>query len=185
MQIELELINQCKRDSKSAQKVLYNQCKHYWYTICLRYLNKQEDSLDVLQNALIKIFTKIEQFDPNKGNFKSWSSKIVVNECIMFQRKFWNSKEINQFNLEVLDVNCEPAAYSNLRMEELTQLIQSLPTGYRIVFNLYVIEGYSHSEIAEKLDISTGTSKSQLFKAKNLLKKKLEHSELIEERMIS
>lgn len=185
MHIDLELIIQCKKDSKAAQKKLYDQCKQYWYAICLRYLNKQEDSLDVLQNSLIKIFTKIDQFDPKRGHFKGWSNKIVVNECIMFQRKYWKTEEVSQFNLEVLDVNCEPAAYSNLRMEELTKLIQGLPTGYRIVFNLYVIEGYNHNEIAEKLDISVGTSKSQLFKAKNLLKKKLEHSELRETRMIS
>lgn len=185
MLVNNELINQCRKGKVNAQKKMYDQCKNHWFTICLRYLNKREDALDVLQNALVKIYTKLDQFDESKGTFTAWSSKIIVNESIMFQRKYWNKNEVAGVNLEIIDVASEPDVYAQLQMEELTKLIQKLPTGYRIIFNMYVIEGYTHSEIAQKLDISIGTSKSQLFKAKNILKKSLKKSSYEHSRMIS
>jgi len=170
---ENKLINLCKHGVKPAQEQLYAKYKTHWFTICLRYLNNREDSLDVLQNALIKIYTKLDQFDSSLGHFKSWSSRIVVNEAIMFQRKYWNKNQVSDFNPEVIDMEKPSKAISNLTMQELTEVIQQLPSGYKIVFNLYAIDGYSHKEIAQKLGISEGTSKSQLFKAKSILKKKL------------
>ena len=166
------LIELCKQGNKSAQEQIYVAYKTHWFTICLRYLNNREDSLDVLQNALIKIYTKLDQFDSSLGHFKSWSSRIVVNESIMFQRKYWK-REVVDLNNEVYDVGESSEAISNLTLEELSKVIQELPTGYKLVFNMYTIEGYSHKEIAEKLSISEGTSKSQLVKAKAILKKKL------------
>ncbi len=174
MQEEQRLIDQCQKGVVSAQRKLYTSYKHLWFTTSLRYVVKREDALDVLQNALIKIYSKLNTFDNNKGSFKSWSTRIVVNESIMFQRKYWNTPEVGSGNLELLSETVSSSAISNLSLEELTKMIQSLPDGYRVVFNLYEIDGYSHKEIAEKLDISVGTSKSQLFKAKALLKKKLE-----------
>lgn len=174
MQEEQILIDQCKKGVVSAQKELYANYKHLWFTTSLRYVVKRDDALDVLQNSLIKIYSKLNTFDINRGSFKSWSSKIVVNESIMFQRKYWNTPEVGSGSLELLSETVASSAISNLSLEELTKMIQSLPDGYRVVFNLYEIDGYSHKEIAEKLDISVGTSKSQLFKAKALLKKKLE-----------
>lgn len=91
----------------------------------------------------------------------------------MFQRKYWNKNQVSDFNPEVIDVEEPSKAISNLTMQELTEVIQDLPAGYKLVFNLYAIDGYSHKEIAKKLSISEGTSKSQLFKAKSILKKKL------------
>lgn len=184
MKIERELIKRCIGGEKTAQKKMYDQCKHHWFAVCLRYLNKREDALDVLQNALVKIYTKLEQYDDSRGTFIGWSTKIVVNESIMFQRKYWNNEEITGIDLEIIDTGVEPEIYAELNLEELTGLIQQLPTGYRIVFNMYVIEGYSHSEIAEKLGVTVGTSKSQLFKAKNILKKQLKKNP-VENRMIS
>ncbi len=174
MEKEKELIDQCKLGVGAAQKELYLQYKHLWFTICLRYVHKREDALDVLQNALIKIFSKLNTFDSKLGNFKSWSTKVVVNESIMFQRKYWNTPEVGGVNFELINETVESDALANLSLEYMTKLIQELPHGYRIVFNLYEIDGYSHKEIAEKLGISVGTSKSQLFKAKSILKKKLE-----------
>lgn len=185
MQVNQKLIDKCKRGHVGAQKELYTMFRNHWFTISLRYVNKREDALDVLQNALIKIYTKLNQFDSNRGNFKSWSSRIVVNESIMFQRKYWNTPEAPLSNLELIGDTQGSAAISNLTLEEMTKQIQQLPTGYRVVFNLYEIDGLSHKEISQKLDISIGTSKSQLFKAKTLLKKKLENLFEYETKMIS
>jgi len=168
------LINRCKKGDSAAQKQLYELHRHRWFTICLRYVHKREDALDVLQNALIKIYSKLNQFNSELGQFSSWSSKIVVNESIMFQRKYWNKNEISGLNLELINDHEDEKAISNLTLEEMTRRIQKLPTGYRLVFNMYVIEGYSHKEIAATLGISIGTSKSQLFKAKGILKKQIE-----------
>lgn len=185
MQVDQKLINQCKKGVATAQRELYVQHKHLWFTICMRYVNKREDALDVLQNALIKIYSKMDQFNPSLGTFKSWSSRVVVNESIMFQRKYWNTPEASGLNLELISKTEDSPAISNLTLEEMTKEIQKLPTGYRVVFNLYEIDGYSHKEIAEQLGISVGTSKSQLFKAKSILKKKLENIYEEEIKMIS
>jgi len=185
MREEQILINQCKLGAASAQKELYANYKNLWFTISLRYVNKREDALDVLQNALIKIYSKIDTFNVEAGSFKSWSSRIVVNESIMFQRKFWNKPELAESNMELLSGTVDAHALSNLSLEDMTKMINALPQGYRLVFNLYEIDGFTHKEIAEKLGISVGTSKSQLFKAKAILKKKLEPIYNREIKMIS
>lgn len=168
---ETILINQCKLGRRQAQKALYNKYRSYWFVICLRYTNKEVDALDILQNALIKIFMKLDQFNADLGNFKAWSSKIVTNESIMFlrkNRKFSFEEELSN-EIQLYDEKSDPI--SDITTKELVALIQRLPEGYRLVFNMFAIEGYSHKEISEILGISIGTSKSQLFKAKKMLKK--------------
>ena len=144
--------------------------------ICLRYLQQREDALDVLQNALIKIYTKIDMYNAQRGAFKAWSGRIVVNECIMFLRKKVIHMDGSEMFLEEMTSDSEADAISMLTSEELTQIIQRLPDGYRLVFNMYVIEGFQHKEIAQTLGIDVGTSKSQLFKAKRILRKEIEKS---------
>lgn len=152
--------------------MLFAQYKSYWYSICLRYGRNEHDAMDMLQNGLINIYTKISQFNSDRGNFKSWSGRIIVNDCLMYLRKnSFISEDLNNHH-NVFDKS--ETSLDILSAEELTKLIQKLPDGYRAVFNLYVLEGYQHREIAEKLKISEGTSKSQLFKAKKLLREKLE-----------
>lgn len=171
---EKQLIKKAKKNSRQAQTELYEQYSRYWFSICLRYNSDRNMAADILQESIIKIFSKMKQFDDSKGEFKSWSSRIVVNENLMFIRKkssFIQEQELND-DLLVYDVNESPI--DKLGAEELTTLISSLPIGYRNVFNLYVIDGYNHKEISEMLAISEGTSKSQLHKARNLLKRKLE-----------
>jgi len=180
-----KLIEQCKLGNAKAQRELYAKYKSLWFTICLRYMHKQEDALDALQNALIKIYSKLDTFQIEVGSFKSWSSKVVVNECIMFQRKYWSKPEFSSQNLELHSGKVDSSALSTLNMEDITRMIQELPNGYRVVFNLYEIDGYTHKEIAQALGISEGTSKSQLFKAKLLLKKKLEPIYKEEAKLIS
>lgn len=171
---EQSLINQCKQGQRKAQKALYEKYRSYWFVICLRYSNDRSEACDILQNALINIYSKLNQFNPELGNFKSWSSKIVVNDCIMYIRK----KKKYQFESDLSDqLNTVRDSYdviSNLSSEEIVNLVMKLPIGYRTVFNLYAIEGYSHQEISEALNISLGTSKSQLFKAKKILRHKVE-----------
>ena len=157
-----------------AQSLLYEKYQTTWYMICLRYQKNKDDALDCLQNALINIFLKIEQFDVEKGNFKAWSCRVVVNDNLMFLRKKVNSFKVADID-EITFIPEQPeTALDILSAEELTKMVQNLPNGYRTVFNLYVIEGFAHQEIAEILDISVGASKSQLFKARKLLQKKLE-----------
>ena len=182
---EHNLINQCKKGIRDAQKTLYDNYKSKWFMICLRYVKKREDALDVLQNALVKIYSKLDTFDDTKGNFDAWSSRIVVNESIMFQRKFWRQEEVSELNLDYHLTHQDASAISNLTVQELTKMIQKLPDGYRLVFNMYTIEGFSHKEIAEELGITIGTSKSQLFKAKNMLRERLESAFYKEDRFIS
>jgi len=169
-----KLIRKVSKNNRKAQAQLYDEFGSLWYSICLRYHSNEEDAQDALQNALIKIYSNIRQYEAAKGSFKSWSAKIVVNENLMLLRKqkakFTHSPE--ELNYEIIDT--EHSAMDILSAKELTKMIQALPDGYRSVFNLYVIEGYSHEEISEQLGISIGTSKSQLHKAKKYLKQKLE-----------
>lgn len=171
---ENQIILAARKNDHNAQTQLYYKYKTVWYMICLRYNNCEADALDVLQNALINIFSKLKQFDNQKGNFKSWSCKIVVNENLMFLRKKVSSFKVGflEEHLHVQDRN--ETAIDMLSSEELIKMIQKLPEGYRAVFNLYVLEGYSHKEISKILGINIGTSKSQLYKAKKLLQHKLE-----------
>src|SRR5690606_7028713 len=121
------------------------------------------DAEDALQNALISIITKMNQFDDSIGSFDAWSNKIVVNECIMILRK---NKKIftTELNDQLEKQENDDCIIHDLTQKEITKLVQNLPDGYRLVFNLFAIEGYSHQEIASLLSITEGTSKSQLFK---------------------
>ena len=168
-----EIVKKAKKKNLKAQTQLYDEFGSLWYSICLRYNKNIDDAQDVLQNALINIFTKIDQFDTRKGNFKSWSSKIVINENLLFLRKM-KSSFVDELDNNDIYVDNGLNAIDMLSAKELTMMIQSLPDGYRTVFNMYVLEGFSHQEIAEELNISISTSKSQLFKAKKYLKNKLE-----------
>ena len=171
---EDDIIKGVKRNDRKAQRMLFENYKRLWFSICLRYNDNTYDAEDALQNALINIYVKVKQFNTKKGSFQSWSSRIVVNENLMLLRKKLQSFETDPIldDIDAFDENETPV--ERISAEELTKLINKLPTGYRVVFNLYAIEGHSHDEIAEMLNISSGTSKSQLFKARKLLQKKLE-----------
>ncbi|MDH3247174.1 MAG: RNA polymerase sigma factor [Saprospiraceae bacterium] len=168
------IIELCRRGDRKAQRVLYDTYRSRWYMICLRYLRGESDAQDALQNALVKIYMKIDQFDLKLGSFYGWSSRIVVNECIMLIR---SRKRVLEFeSMEgSIDFNLEPSVIEDLSAQEILKLVQKLPTGYRLVFNLHAMEGYAHHEIAEMLQISTGTSKSQLFKARKMLQQQIKH----------
>ena len=164
-----DTIKRCRKGDRKAQRALYGQFRSIWFTICLRYLREEQDAMDALQNGLVKIYSNLSSFDEQKGNFRNWSCRIVVNECLMLLRK--NKADVFVSTGTIVDnSHAAPAsALSEIGAREIVGLIQNLPDGYRTVFNLYAIEGYSHKEIADQLNITEGTSKSQLFKARQIL----------------
>lgn len=140
-------------------------------TICRRYFKETELAEDALQEGFIRIFDKLDQFE-FKGSFEGWMKRIVVNICL---RKIQNeSRQLDWGDFENSGIrSIKPVGLSNVNEEELLELISHLPNGYRTVFNMYAIDGYSHKEIAGQLGITDSTSRSQLVKARNMLQKML------------
>ncbi|MCB0736343.1 MAG: sigma-70 family RNA polymerase sigma factor [Bacteroidetes bacterium] len=169
---EIRIAEGCKRRDARIQKQVFEKYYGLMLTICMRYTQSKEDARDVLQEGFVKIFEKIDQYD-FKHSFSGWMKRIMVNTAIDRYRK--DVKMPMQDDEEILlNESIDPDAISQLSEEEILACIQRLPTGYRTVFSMYVIEGYNHKEIGEKLGIAEGTSKSQLAKAKALLQKKIE-----------
>lgn len=174
MQDEAKLIKKSKRNNSVAQRALYEKYRVKWFMICLRYAPDRDEAEDMMQEGLISIFKEIKQYDPGKASFSAWSNKIMVNAALQHLRK-WKKLKFNQ-NIDEYDMEIpiQEEAYSKIGAKELTEMVQQLPDGYRTIFNLYVMEGYKHREIAEMLSISENTSKTQLLKAKNMLRDRLE-----------
>ncbi|MBS7333130.1 MAG: sigma-70 family RNA polymerase sigma factor [Weeksellaceae bacterium] len=161
----------CKKRDRKGQELLYQQFSPILFSICLRYADNYEDAQDTFQEGFILIFNKIDQYN-FEGSFEGWMKKIMVNLSLDKYRKNHNFKnnEIDQIpNLSSDEDNDE----FDYEYDEILSLIQTLPSQYRQVFNLYVIEDYSHQEIADLLQISVGTSKSNLSRARSFLKQKL------------
>lgn len=170
------IIAGCRKKDSVQQKAMYDWLSGKLFSICLRYSSDYADAEDMLQEGFVKIFTKLDKYN-NSGSFAAWASRVVSNNCIDCIRKKPNLYTISDdyaLNREAPNTS----VLEKMAGEDILELIQSLPTGYRTIFNMYVIEGFSHKEIGEKLNISDGTSKSQLNRARNLLKKKLVELEL-------
>ncbi len=141
--------------------------------VCNRYARNGADAEDILQDAFIKVFDKIHQFK-FEGSFEGWIRRIVVNTALKKYSLRRYEKEVVGYEIKDRDESSmEPSAYSHLSEKDLLDLINSLPDGYRVIFNLYVIEGFQHDEIAEMLGIQPGTSRSQLVKARSMLQKQI------------
>lgn len=167
-----ELILECQKNSRKAQKQLYDRYAPLLLGICFRYAKDNSEAEDVLQEGFIKIFEKINQYN-GQGSFEGWMRKIVVNTAISNYRK--NLKRYYQVDIEEPFVQGKSMDWANeeYTKDELLDVIKSLPDGYRIVFNLYAIEGYKHKEIGEILGIDETTSKSQYSRAKKQIQTKL------------
>lgn len=165
--INEKLISGCKKRHRDAQRQMYELMAPKLYRTCRRYLKKEEEIEEALADAFYTIFTKIEQLKEIKA-FEGWARKITVNQCLLSIRKNVN------FNMYLDDVKImsQPvtAEISDLEEEDLLNLLHRIPKGCQTIFNLFVIEGYTHKEISEMLSISEGTSKSQLNAAKSRLK---------------
>ncbi|MBV6427366.1 MAG: ECF RNA polymerase sigma factor SigE [Haliscomenobacter sp.] len=163
---ERELIDACKREDRRAQQRLYDQYTPMMFAVCKRYIPKREDAEDVLVEGFFKVFANIGQFK-GEGSFEGWIRRIIVNEALMFLRR----RNQLQYNVEVSewDTPVPAPVSSDLDAKDILFMLNQLPAGYRTVFNLYVIEGYKHREIADLLGISINTSKSQLILARKRL----------------
>lgn len=167
-----DLIERCKKNDRIAQRAIYELFSKKLFVVCLRYSSDYSEAEDMLQEGFIKIFRKIDKYN-HSGSFGGWLSRLVANNCIDIIRKKPNLYALTDVQENKLE-NYTIDALDSLIGEDLMNVIQSLPTGYRTIFNMYVVEGYTHNDIAEKLNISPGTSKSQLNRARKLLQKKLE-----------
>ncbi|MGZ3866465.1 MAG: RNA polymerase sigma factor [Bacteroidia bacterium] len=164
---EEELIKKCIAGDRSCQEMLYRKYASKMFGVSLGYVNSHDDAKDVLQEAFIKVFESLKKYN-GQGSFEGWIRRIVVNTAIDFYRKVLKEQKNVRFD-EVFEVKSEISTLDRIHEKELLELIRRLPEGARIIFNLYVIEGYSHDEIAGMLNISLSTSKSQFWRAKGLL----------------
>lgn len=169
---EKELLRLCKQKNASAQKLLYKIYHSSLLGICMRYGKSKAEAEDILQMGMIRIFKNIDSF-LGKGSLEGWMKRIVINVAIDNFRK--SNKHYYHYNID--ELNGEPYFVSdipsNLEVEDILKTVHQLPAGYRMVFNLFAIEGYSHKEISIRLGISENTSKTQLLKARKSLRKKL------------
>ncbi|UXP31382.1 sigma-70 family RNA polymerase sigma factor [Reichenbachiella agarivorans] len=171
---EGELIKGCKAFDAAAQKILYEKYASKFYGICFRYLSDEAEAEDAVTEGFLKIFSKINTFEyRGKGSLEGWMKRIVVNESLMLLRK--RKHHLVEINQSDEKMKYADSIDSNLIETDILEQIKKLPKGYRTVFNMYAIEGYSHKEIGEKLGISENTSKSQLSKARASLIKSLVH----------
>lgn len=166
-----DLIAGCCRKERSSQEALYRNFFGYGLSICLRYAQNREEAVEIMNDGFLKIFQHIQSFDTSRS-FKTWLAKIMVNTSIDFLRSKKKLVFVDDIN-QVPEPGIDEKIVDKLSYEELLKLVQVLPPAYRTVFNLYVMEGYQHQEIAAMLGISEGTSKSNLFKAKKILKEKI------------
>ncbi len=172
---ENELIEGCRQKNRKAQKMLYDLHAPVMFGVCMRYVKNREDAEDVMIEGFFKAMTNIHQYK-GSGSFQGWIRRIMVNESLMFLRKQHNFR----MTVEVsnIEIKSQVSVEDELSAQDILNLLEKLPTGYRTVFNLYVLEGYKHREIAEMLGISINTSKSQLILAKKRLQGLIKKNQL-------
>lgn len=166
-----DILQGCRQNKSKAQEALYIRLAPKMLGLCFRYIQDRTEAEHVMIGGFVKVFKKITQYK-GEGSLEGWVKKIMVNESLMYIRK----NQMLSVNVEIEEVQ-DVIDYDHLdqllQAEDILKLIEDLPIGYRTIFNLYAIEGYSHEEIAQKLDISQGTSKSQLSRARKMLQGKL------------
>ena len=166
-----ELLEGCRRGERRTQELLYKLLASKMLGVCMRYAKDRYEAEDMLQLGFVKVFQKVKEFRAD-GSFEGWVRRIMVNTAIEVYRKNQRSLSVVDID-EVYDAPQSMFDMNGLEAKDLLALVQQLSTGYRLVFNLYAIEGFSHKEIAEQLGISEGASKSQLSRARAILKDKL------------
>lgn len=169
---ESDLIKGCINGDPQMQRSLYQRFSSMMYGVCLRYSENAEDANDVLQEGFIKVYKNLDKFRGD-GSFEGWVRRIFINTSIEHYRKkvkLYNVSEVQENTVEDTDLS----ALDSLAVKDIMNIINELSPGYKQIFNLHVVEGYSHKEIADMLGITEGTSKSQLARAKGVLKKIIE-----------
>lgn len=179
-----ELIRGCTLNQRESQKKIYNSFYSYGMAICDRYTKRKEDAIEIFNDSFLKIFKEIHRYKPayadEINSFKGWVRKILIYTAIDHCRK--NNKHYFTSDIETTLIYLperEESAFDRISYDEIIRAIHNLSPGYRTVLNLFIIDGFSHEEIAEKLQISIGTSKSNLFKARQQLQKILKNENKI------
>ena len=173
MMDENELIDMCLKQNPRAQKMLFDKFAPKMFSVCLRYMKNTEQAEDVLQEGFVKVFLKLKDFK-REGSMEGWVRRIMVNTSLDAIRKSTKTKYDQPLDDVSYKIEYKDSASTSLETQDLLNLVKKMPTGYRVVFNMYAIEGYSHREIAEKLKITENTSKSQYLRARAYLRERLE-----------
>jgi RNA polymerase sigma-70 factor (ECF subfamily) len=186
MLVDDSIVEGCIAGKRSAQSALYRNYAAVMLAICLRYAQNRDEAEDILQEAFLKIFQSIRSYR-HEGSFEGWMKRIMINHALNFyrrNRKIPFMEDIGSINeTEIMESDDYQAMHAPVSAEKLTALIQMLPPGYRMVFNMYVFEEYSHKEISQELRISENTSKTQLLKARRMLRKKLVELNLLPDKI--
>jgi RNA polymerase sigma factor (sigma-70 family) len=167
------LIIECVNGNPRAQRLLFDKFARKMFSVCLRYAKNEEQAEDVLQDGFVKVFGKLKDFK-SEGSLEGWIRRIMVNTALDQIRK--NNKQLGDTNIDDVGYKIENNDFivENMMADDLMKMVQAMPDGYKVVFNMFAIEGYSHSEIADTLGISENTSKSQYSRARAYLRERLE-----------
>jgi RNA polymerase sigma factor (sigma-70 family) len=167
------LIIECVNGNPRAQRLLFDKFARKMFSVCLRYAKNDEQAEDVLQDGFVKVFGKLKDFK-SEGSLEGWIRRIMVNTALDQIRK--NNKQLGDTNIDDVGYKIENNDFivENMMADDLMKMVQAMPDGYKVVFNMFAIEGYSHSEIADTLGISENTSKSQYSRARAYLRERLE-----------
>ena len=169
---ETDLIKGCIEGNRQMQEELYKRFSGKMYAVCLRYANNADDAQDLLQEGFIKVYRNLHRFRA-EGSFEGWIRRVFVNSSIEhFRKKALQLSKVSDKEENTIE-DTDSSALDQMAEKDIVRLIQELSPGYRTVFNLYVVEGYSHREIGDMLGISEGTSKSQLARARSILQKRV------------
>ncbi|MCU0347826.1 MAG: RNA polymerase sigma factor [Saprospiraceae bacterium] len=173
--LQQNILARCRNGERMAQQQLYEHFKGKMFAVCLRYANSRHDAEDVLQEGFVKVFRDLHQFR-GEGSFEGWMRRVIVNVALQHLRKQKGGLQFTELeNVEYRLTDADESVFDeNEKGAALIKLMQKMPTGFRTVLNLYVLEEFSHQEIADQMGISVGTSKSQLNRAKAYLKGLLE-----------
>lgn len=170
--IYCDYINGCRKGDRAAQRKLYEALAPKMFALCIRYMGERDAAEDILQEGFVTLFTKISTFS-GEGSFEGWARRIFVNTALMSLRKKDALKISDDLDTARNISSDLPTQVQQLGYKEIMRLVESLPAGYRTVFNMHAVEGFSHDEIAKALNISTATSRSQLQRARMMLQDKI------------
>jgi RNA polymerase sigma-70 factor (ECF subfamily) len=176
-----KLIKSCVKQKRKAQQELYVLFAPKLFAVCLKYSRNKEEAEDNLQDSFLLVFEKIGQYK-HKGSFEGWLKRICMNTCLQRYRKHRLFELVSE---EIEDSDRIEVDEEQLSLQFLLSIIQALPNRYRLVFSMYVLDGFSHKEIANQLDISEGTSKSNLARARAILKQKIEEEQQVNSNAVS
>jgi len=170
---EKDLVKGCQRGKAKFQRLLYERYAPKMLGVCMRYFRSKDEAQDALQDGFVKVYSKIYSFE-GKGSFEGWVRRIMVTTSLNLHRnnlKHLYHVDVDDEKIQIADLSVD---YDQFNVQDILKLIQELPKGYGIIFNMFEIDGYSHKEIASELEITVNTSKSQLLKARRYLKRELE-----------